>query len=232
MREGGDHVFVDCGPVGLAGRGGHGHNDCLGFEAVLDGVLLVSDCGAFVYTASFVERNRFRATASHNTPQIDGEEMNRMQPELLWTLENDARPVLRGFEIGRERDRFSGSHTGYARLARPVVPVRTIELEHETHALTVHDSFEGEGPHRIEVPLHLAPGVSAAVRAAGALDLSAAGRRFTLEWAPVASWALEIGAGRVSPSYGVALPVVRLVFARDGDLEPGLSIRIAVTSEA
>src|SRR5262249_49840100 len=35
-----DHVFVDCGPVGLAGRGGHGHNDCLAFDAVLDGVHL------------------------------------------------------------------------------------------------------------------------------------------------------------------------------------------------
>ncbi|MGI9302868.1 MAG: heparinase II/III family protein, partial [Gammaproteobacteria bacterium] len=30
-----DHVFIDCGPVGLGGRGGHGHNDCLSFEAIL-----------------------------------------------------------------------------------------------------------------------------------------------------------------------------------------------------
>ncbi len=42
FREGGvyilratDHVFVDCGPVGLAGLGGHGHNDALSFEAWL-----------------------------------------------------------------------------------------------------------------------------------------------------------------------------------------------------
>ena len=77
MRNDRDHVFIDCGPVGLAGRGGHGHNDCLSFEAVLDGVHLVSDCGAYVYTASAEERNRFRSTAYHNTPQVDGEEINR-----------------------------------------------------------------------------------------------------------------------------------------------------------
>ncbi len=35
MRNNVDHVFIDCGPLGLAGRGGHGHNDCLAFEAVL-----------------------------------------------------------------------------------------------------------------------------------------------------------------------------------------------------
>jgi uncharacterized heparinase superfamily protein len=64
LRAGGDHVFVDCGPVGLAGRGGHGHNDCLSFEAVLDGVHLVTDCGAYVYTASPEWRNRFRGNVS------------------------------------------------------------------------------------------------------------------------------------------------------------------------
>src|SRR5947207_2339762 len=45
MRNRRDHVFIDCGPIGTGGLGGHGHNDCLSFEAVLDGVHLVSDCG-------------------------------------------------------------------------------------------------------------------------------------------------------------------------------------------
>ena len=42
MRDGATHVFIDCGPVGLAGRGGHGHNDALSFEAWLDGAPLLS----------------------------------------------------------------------------------------------------------------------------------------------------------------------------------------------
>jgi hypothetical protein len=227
MRNAIDHVFVDCGPVGLAGLGGHGHNDCLAFEAALDGVQLVRDCGLLVYTASFAERNRFRSTASHNTPRVDGQEINRIDPKRLWTFENDARPRLLTFETGPERDRFGGSHTGYSRLAQPVTPIRFIELDHREHALLVHDSFEGTGHHQLEVPLHLAPGVEAALRAPGQVELRASGRRFALTWDPHQAWALVIGAGRVAPSYGVAQPIVRLLFRREGALEPGLSLRIA-----
>jgi len=226
MRNAVDHVFIDCGPVGLAGRGGHGHNDCLAFEAVLDGTLLVTDCGAFVYTASFSERNLFRSTAAHNTPCLDTQELNRMHPEYLWSLEYDARPELRQFQIGLEGDRFTGAHAGYRRLDPPVTPVRTIELEHASHALTIRDRFEGSGFHQIEVPLHLAPGVEAHVIAAGVVELRAAAARFRLEWEPCRAWALEIGAGRVSPSYGVVLPSVRLLFKRQGALEPDLTVRI------
>ena len=124
MRNAVDHVFVDCGRIGLADRGGHGHNDCLSFEAVLDGVRLVSDCGSFVYTRSFEERNRFRSTASHNTPIVDGQEINRLRPELLWDLEYDAKPELRRFETSDTRDVFVGAHAGYRRLAEPVTPVQ------------------------------------------------------------------------------------------------------------
>jgi uncharacterized heparinase superfamily protein len=225
MRNAVDHVFRDCGPVGLAGRGWHGHNDCLAFEATLDGVALVSHCGLFVHTASFAERNAFRSTAYHNTPRIDGQEINRIRPELLWTLANDAEPRVRSFETGPERDRFTGCHTGYARLTSPVTPVRTIELDHARHALLVRDGFEGSGTHFFEVPLHLAPGIEARLQRPGKLELQAGARRFELEWEPLEAWRLEIGAGRVAPSYGVALPIVRL-FTREGPPEPSLSVRL------
>jgi uncharacterized heparinase superfamily protein len=226
MRNDVDHVFIDCGPVGLAGRGGHGHNDCLSFEAVLDGVHLVSDCGAFVYTRSFEERNRFRSTASHNTPRIDGKEINRLEPDLLWTLEYDAKPEVRVFETGPQEDRFCGAHAGYQRIDEPVTPVRTIVLNHHRHALEVRDTFEGSGRHRIETPLHLAPGTTATEDSRGSLILHAEGRRFRLEWGDRGPWSLVIGEGRVSPSYGVALPCVRLVWTHEGDLSAELRVRI------
>ena len=227
LRNEADHVFVDCGPVGLAGRGGHGHNDCLSFEAALDGVHLVTDCGAFVYTASFAERNRFRSTAVHNTPRVDGAEMNRLQPDRLWSLDYDARPEVRRFETGAEADIFCGAHAGYERLPEPVTPVRTIVLDHRSHALTITDAFEGAGHHRIEIPLHLAPGVEAMGLAPGHLSLQARGRRFSIEWSPPAAWTLTIGRGRVSPSYGVELCSVRLLWTRVGDPAPALTVRIA-----
>jgi hypothetical protein len=227
MRNAVDHVFVDCGRVGLADRGGHGHNDCLSFEAALDGVKLVTDCGSYLYTASFDERNRFRSTAYHNTPVVDGAELNRIDPKLLWLLHYDARPDPRRFEAGLERDLFEGAHQGYARLQPPVVPVRRITLEHATHALEIRDAFEGEGRHLVEIPLHLASGVLAVENESGVVELRSGARRFRLAWQPVAAWSLEIGAGRVSPSYGVALPIVRLLWRRDGALDAPLVVRIA-----
>ena len=87
------HVFVDCGEVGMHGRGGHGHNDILSFELWLDGTNLVTDCGAYLYTASREWRNRFRSTAFHNVVQVDDEELNRfLVPDNLWQLQDDARP--------------------------------------------------------------------------------------------------------------------------------------------
>src|SRR6185369_3917681 len=87
------HVFIDCGEVGMHGRGGHGHNDILSFELWLDGINLVTDCGAFLYTASREWRNRFRSTAFHNVVQVGTEEINRfISPDNLWQLKDDARP--------------------------------------------------------------------------------------------------------------------------------------------
>jgi len=167
MRNPQDHVFIDCGPLGLAGRGGHGHNDCLSFEAVLGGEHLVSDCGSYLYTASYQERNAFRSTSYHNTPQIDGQEVNRfIRWDYLWNLHNDALPLLRRWRPGAEYDLLQGGHTGYQRLTSPVTPVRTLMLDHHLHALLVRDEFEGGGRHAVGVPLHLSPSVTATGRGA------------------------------------------------------------------
>src|SRR5262249_25309078 len=140
LRTERDHVFLDCGPVGLAGRGGHGHNDCLSFEAVLDDTHLISDCGAYVYTASYTERNSFRSTAYHNTPQVKGEEINRfVRPDYLWVLHDEARPEVYRWKCGADLDLFEGAHTGYHRLGNSITPVRALALDHRCHGLAVVD---------------------------------------------------------------------------------------------
>jgi uncharacterized heparinase superfamily protein len=213
MRNERDHVFIDCGPVGQGGRGGHGHNDCLSFEAMLDGVQLVSDCGAYLYTANAIERNRFRSSAYHNTPQIDGAELNRFVSwDNLWTLHDDAAPEVRLWESDSKRDIFIGAHSGYQRLAPSATPVRTIALDHERHTLRIDDVIEGTGEHTVTIPLHLAPGVQVEQRSERQLLLKAGGKTFLLEWSSEVAWKLEIGRGRVSPSYGVVEPSVRLLW--------------------
>lgn len=227
MRNRQDHVFIDCGPVGLGGRGGHGHNDCLSFEAVLDGVRLITDCGAYLYTASAEQRNRFRSTASHNTPCVDGEEINRFIAwNALWTLHYHARPDLRKWTTGADRDKFEGAHAGYRRLPGEVVPVRNIELHHASHTLRIHDSFEGSGTHKVEIPLHLNPGVEAEIVAPDRVSLHADGQVFEIRWEQFSAWELAIEPARISPSYGVAVPSTKLVWRREGLLD---SLTIAIT---
>ena len=227
MRNERDHVFIDCGPVGQGGRGGHGHNDCLSFEAVLDGVQLVSDCGAYVYTADAVARNRFRSTAYHNTPQIDGDELNRfVRWDFLWSLHDDAVPHLREWTTGPERDTFVGSHSGYRRLAAPISPVRTITLDHQHHALTVQDRIEGVGEHTVTIPLHLAPGVQSRSVVPGEVTLTKDGREFLLVWSSPDSWQFSMSDARISPSYGVLVSAVRLVWRRSGHLPTALTLSL------
>ena len=214
LAAGDDHVVVDCGPVGLAGRGGHGHNDCLSFEAVLAGRRVITDCGSYVYTSDPEQRNAFRATAAHNTPRVDGVELNGI-PASLWNLEDDAQPE----PLLVEELRFRGSHTGYLRLPDPVRPLRTIELDPARHTLLVHDEFEAAGPHDIEIPYHVQPGL---IVTPG--ERTVALGRFVLRWE--GGWHCTIEDAFVSPSYGVKRATRKVVFRRSGPVAP-LRVTIA-----
>jgi hypothetical protein len=220
MRGPRGHVFVDCGPVGLAGRGGHGHNDCLSFEAWLDGESLITDSGCFVYTASPEWRNRLRATAAHNTPRVDGVEQNRLDPSLLWSLGSDAEAEVRRWTAGDVRDVLVAGHAGYRRLAFHVTPVRTLAFDHDACLLAVLDTFEGAGEHEVVVPFHLAPPGDAVEERPGRWRLDAGARTFALEWDDPAAWEATLRASWVAPSYGIRIESRVLELSRRGPLAP------------
>ena len=206
MRGRESHVFIDCGEVGMGGVGGHGHNDILSFELVLDGVRLVSDSGSYVYTASREMRNRFRATAAHNSVQVDGAELNRfISPDDLWRLRYDARPIDVAWSPADDEhpwDYFRGGHTGYDREPHRVRHVREIALDHRQPVLIVRDRLTGSGVHEFVWRFHFAAGVTAAI-AGGGVTLHACGREFGLAVAGVPSASLRLEADWISPSYGV-----------------------------
>jgi hypothetical protein len=219
------HVFIDCGPVGLAGRGGHGHNDALSFEAVLGGVPVVSDAGCFVYTASFAERNHFRATAVHNTPQIDDAEINRfVSPQLLWLLHDDAQPIEPRVLVEEDHLVFEGGHTGYKRLQDPVVPWRRMELRRDGLSLRIRDTFTGSGTHAVSIPLQLASGWTLLeLKPRMALCRHTCGQSLCISWEGAGSWQISAEPGRISPSYGVVTAAVRLAGRAAGPIT-GLSL--------
>ena len=214
LRSDRAHVVVDCAEVGMRGRGGHGHNDILGFELWMDGVNWITDCGAYLYTASREWRNRFRSTAFHNTVQIDGEELNRsLGPNALWQLHYDAVPFDTALACDDEADRFHGSHRGYERLTPPVTVTREIALDRRSPRLSVRDMLSGAGTHAIVSRFHLDPAVTAAALDGRSVRLSSRERELWFRLEADASFRVSLEPSWVSPSYGVKHPSTVIVCA-------------------
>jgi len=213
LRSRDAHVVIDCAEVGMRGRGGHGHNDILSFELFLNGMNVVSDCGAYLYTASREWRNAFRSTAFHNGLQVDGEEVNRfISPDALWQLQYDAHPVDPTITRGLHVDRFRGSHDGYARLTPSVTHTRECVLDREHPRVLVRDSLTGSGSHMLTWRFHLDPAVTPERDGENVRLRNGARDVWLIPTQPAPGMALEIADGWVSPSYGVKLPTKVLVW--------------------
>jgi uncharacterized heparinase superfamily protein len=188
--------------VGLAGRGGHGHNDILSFELFLNGMNVVTDCGSYLYTASREWRNKFRSTAFHNVVQVDDEECNRLvSPDHLWILHNDAVPIARQWVTSPGVDVFAGAHSGYERLPGRVIPHRTIVLDRQQPRVVVVDRLTGSGVHKLHWRFHLDPRAQAEQHDQDVRIWSGDREVWLLDLDPLGPTALVEGA--VSPSYGI-----------------------------
>ncbi len=104
---------------------------------------------------------------------------------------------------------FVGSHTGYRRLADPVVHRRMIFSLHGEYWL-VRDIAEGAGEHDLEILWHFAEDVKVAP-SSGAVTATpaASGGKLVLLGASPQKWELAVAEGWVSPVYGerLAAPV-------------------------
>jgi hypothetical protein len=155
--------LAECGGVGQLGNGGHGHNDTLSFVLCVDGREIVTDPGTGVYTPDPGLRNLLRATRSHSTVEVDGQEQNRFDPDRLFTMRSDDRArVLDHHEDGSGRQVVEAIHEGYRRLDDPLVHRRRFTLDRQ--GLTLLDRIECGAPHTLVVGFPLAPGVRAEQR--------------------------------------------------------------------
>lgn len=157
MRSGGHCCAVSSGPNGQNGNGGHAHNDKLGFEMCSPSGDLVIDPGTGVYSSDARMRNLFRSTRSHNTVMVDGEEMNEFDEGKLFQLHDRTRARMLAFGDEGKWLVFVGEHSGYERLADPVVHRRGVFFDKEQLAWYVCDALTGRGPHRFELFLHFPP---------------------------------------------------------------------------
>ena len=204
VKNNNNHLFIDCGPVGLAERGGHGHNDCLSFTASLNGIHLISDPGSYVYTSDIKLRQHFRSTRAHNTPFIANTEINSfISPKHIWHLYGEASPSLLLWEENEEFVTFAGCHSGYQKLKPAVTPLRKIVFDKINNQMAYRDSFYPNSiTHEIVIPLQLSPEITINQHEDhNKLYLSYKSNEYTLYW-DNDDWATIKKESLISSSYG------------------------------
>ncbi len=156
LRAGELYALVDAGGNGTGGIGNHNHNDTLSVEVFAYDAPLIVDPGAYVYTADPVARNLFRSSRFHNTILVDGEEINRFDPRVLFRLEADAVAEVQTWQSGEAFDLLVASHRGYCRLSDPVVPSRTVFFDKHAKLWLILDQWAARGTHDYTFPFHFA----------------------------------------------------------------------------
>lgn len=154
LRHGEDQAILDVGPVAPCHLPAHAHADVLSFVLWGDGAPLIVDPGTFTYSGP--DRVRFRATAAHNTLELDGID----QCELWGNFRAAFMPLVEPVEID-PRDAVTvvtARHGGYRRLDDPVTHERKFFWLPET-GLVVIDTLKAARAHSARSRLHLAPGI-------------------------------------------------------------------------
>ncbi len=194
-------MIIDAGPQGT-GRSGHGHADALSVSVAMDGRRWLIDPGTYCYMCD--ERDRFRGTGAHNTLSVDGLDQAVPDGPFAWTSIPDVH--CERWIAGKTFTLFEGNHTGYMRLADPVLHRRCIFYLHDAFWI-IRDVVEGREEHRLEINWHFAPHV--VIEKAGhgfvarATQAPLAGEGgFALRPVEEAGWTHTIESDSTSPAYG------------------------------
>lgn len=150
----GDGVLVaDVARIGPDYLPAHAHADTLSFELSVRGRRVLVNSGTSRY-GSGPQRDRQRATAAHNTIEIDGQNSSE-----VWA---GFRVARRAYPRDVRVDAASGSssvieaaHDGYRRL--PGQPIHRRRWIMGENALVVEDVVEGAGDHAVKIFFHFPP---------------------------------------------------------------------------
>ena len=143
------HVVIDGGPHGYR-NGGHAHADALAVNVSYHGCPFLIDAGTACYTIDIATRDRFRATAAHNTVVLDGRSQSIPDGPFHWRVTADASAhrwrTTEGF------DYFDGSHDGYS----PAMHRRRVFVLH-SDLIVVADQVSAPGHTSAAVHWHVDP---------------------------------------------------------------------------
>ena len=231
LATGDMQMVVDAGPVGQGNNGGHAHNDTLAFDLYAFGREVLPDRGTGIYTPDVSLRNRFRSTLSHNTVQIDGEEINPIPAEPFSLRPADAPRVI-GWRVGERYACLVAEHKGYQRLSSGAVHRRSVLLDRSKGTFHIQDRIEGGGRHHYLASFHLAPGWSVSLADAGWTARSPDGvSSLSLTWRrrPGGSHA-KVEDDLHSDSYGVTRPARTVRVSWTGEAPCRLRYALSVRS--
>jgi uncharacterized heparinase superfamily protein len=170
MRHGSDQVVFDCGPLSPRHLPPHAHADALSVVAWFEGKQLAVDRGTFTYSGP--RRDHYRATAAHNTVEIEG----RSQCDFWGDFRAARLPVVELGAVQRTEEAIlvSASHDGYRRLSgRPIHQRVLVWLPGD--GLLIIDRIDSRNAHAVRSFLHLAPSAALADGFVGGISLAALG---------------------------------------------------------
>jgi uncharacterized heparinase superfamily protein len=170
LRHGSDQVVFDCGPLSPRHLPPHAHADALAIVAWFDGDQLAVDRGAFAYAGP--ERDHFRATAAHNTVEIE-----RQSQCLFWGDFRASRlPSVELSTVQRVEGAVlvSANHNGYRHLpGRPIHQRVLVWLPGD--GLLIIDRIDSRDAHAVRSFLHLVPSAALVDGSVGGIFLAALG---------------------------------------------------------
>ena len=155
LRNNNDYCFISCGPNGQGGKGGHAHNDKLGFELTLNGQDIILDPGTYVYTPCPEERNKFRSTGYHNTMKFDGYEQNEIPKNGVFSLPDRVKIRKAALTEAEDESKFE-AEIRYLDFTHK----RTIILDKKSHTLRIVDNISCLRPVKAKLIFHLSPNLT------------------------------------------------------------------------
>lgn len=186
------------------GLGGYKHNDLLSIEFSYGRDNFLVDSGTYVYTGDPSGRNYFRKTGSHSTLEVDGQEINRFLPKILFSIRRDAEVEEVQWDSHGSHDFIAAEHSGYSRLENPVIIKRSLHFDKQHEIYLFKDDFLGSGRHLLSGNLILDYNVKAGMAGNCVILQAASGRMAVIVFADQ-DWYLEKIPHYISKSYGSKL---------------------------
>lgn len=145
------HAAFDAGPFGFGTLAAHAHCDALAVTVAFDGQPVVVERGTYRYNGDREARDRYRATAAHNTVQLGTREQGDAVGPFLWSRKPVA--AIERCELGDSLDVVRASHDGFA----PALHLRTLVRAGDSLAV-VDEVWGAQAREPVVARWHLAPG--------------------------------------------------------------------------